>query len=114
MEPAVKYLVNKFPHIHINFIKGNSTKTIPNTTVEQTYDLIHIDGGHSFDVAYADIKNCKKFAHKSTLLIIDDCSYNRKNSCLSGAVNKAIKNKIIYLICCKQSKGNHVFAHYIL
>ena len=114
VEPAVKYITNKFPHIDINFIKGDSTKTIPNTNVDQTYDLIHIDGGHSFDVAYADIKNCKKFAHKNTLLIIDDCHYNKKESCLGGAVKKAIKDNIINVSCCKQTKGQHLFAHYIL
>jgi len=114
VESAVKYITAEFPHIDIKFIKGDSTKTIPNTNIDQTYDLIHIDGGHSFAVAYADIKNCKKFAHKNTLLIIDDCHYNKKESCLNGAVKKAMKDNIINLLCCKRSKAEHIFAHYIL
>ena len=39
----------------INIIIGDSTKTLPN--INDKYELIHIDGGHSTEVANSDIVN---------------------------------------------------------
>ena len=38
----------------------------------QKFDLIFIDGSHHFDCCVLDIKNCRKFAHKGSVIWIDD------------------------------------------
>ena len=39
---------------------------------DKKFDLIFIDGGHTYDVAKTDIMNCKKLAHKDTIVVMDD------------------------------------------
>jgi predicted O-methyltransferase YrrM len=57
----------------INIIIGDSTKTLPNIT--GNYDVIHIDGGHSIDVANSDIINSYRLSKQGTILIMDDYNF---------------------------------------
>jgi len=57
----------------INIIIGDSTNTLPG--VNDTYDLIHIDGGHTTEVANSDIINSYKLSKKGTILIMDDYDF---------------------------------------
>ncbi len=54
----------------INIIIGDSTKTLKN--IYEFYDLIHIDGGHTTEVADSDIRNSYRLSKKGTILIMDD------------------------------------------
>ena len=58
----------------INLIIGDSTKTLK--LVNNTYDLIHIDGGHTTEVATSDIKNSYRLSKKGTILIMDDYDFD--------------------------------------
>jgi predicted O-methyltransferase YrrM len=71
---AKEYIDKKYPERH-TLIIGDSTKTIPQFIEDNptcTFDLIFIDGGHTFEIAMADLENCKKLAHKNTLVVVDD------------------------------------------
>ena len=57
----------------INITIGDSTKTLQN--INDNYDLIHIDGGHSTEVADSDIINSYRLSKKGTLLIMDDYDF---------------------------------------
>ena len=57
----------------INLTIGDSTKTLLN--VNETYDLIHIDGGNSTEVAESDIVNSIRLSKKGTVLIMDDYDF---------------------------------------
>jgi predicted O-methyltransferase YrrM len=57
----------------INMIIGDSTKTI--RTVYTFFDLIHIDGGRTHEVAESDIKNSYRLSKKGTILIMDDYNW---------------------------------------
>ena len=57
----------------INLIIGNSNTTLP--TINNTYDLIHIDGGHSNEVAAIDITNSYRLSRGGTILIMDDYDF---------------------------------------
>lgn len=57
--------------IHITI--GDSTKTLEN--VNDKYDLIHIDGGHSTEVADSDIVNSYRLSKPGTVLIMDDYDF---------------------------------------
>ena len=53
----------------INITLGDSTKTLINATT--TYDLIHIDRGHSIEVANSDIINSYRLSKKGTIIFMD-------------------------------------------
>jgi len=53
---------------------GDSTKTLPN--VNDKYDLIHIDGGHSTEVANSDIIHSYRLSTPGTILIMDDYDFS--------------------------------------
>lgn len=57
----------------INITIGDSTKTLPN--INNNYDLIHIDGGHSTEVADSDIINSYRLSKQGTILIMDDYDF---------------------------------------
>ena len=58
----------------INIIIGDSTVTLQ--YINKVYDLIHIDGGHSAEVAYNDIINSYRLSKKGTILIMDDYDFH--------------------------------------
>jgi len=93
---AKKFMDLKYPTRH-TLIIGDSTQTIPEWTKRSdmakrsptqdlsqakpenihvgrspTQDLLFIDGGHTYEIAMADIMNCKPLAHKDTIVVIDD------------------------------------------
>ena len=94
-----KYIDYKFPNRH-ELTLGDSTESLPNFFKKNKnikYDLIFIDGGHTFNVAMSDIINSKNFAHKNTIVIMDDVVHDeyliRKHN---EGPNKAWKQAIDY------------------
>ena len=75
-----KYIDMLYPGRHL-LIVGDSTKNV--TTFAQLYntrfDVIFIDGGHSYEVAMADLQNSMLLAHKDTIVIMDDIIYTPGN-----------------------------------
>ncbi len=70
----------------INLIIGDSTKTL--TNVNDIYDLIHIDGGHTTEVAKSDIINSYRLSRKGTILIMDDYDFNNLHNLWDSYVLK--------------------------
>jgi len=68
-----KYIDHFFPDRH-SLILGDSNFTVP--LFNKTVDVIFIDGGHDYPIAKADLINCKRFANKDTIVILDDTVYN--------------------------------------
>lgn len=69
-----EYIDHMYPNRH-TLIIGDSTKTVPEYIESHPnvkFDIIFIDGGHSYEVAKADILNCAKLAHNETIVILDD------------------------------------------
>lgn len=65
-----------FPNRHL-LIPGNSMEVLAGDEVPNLqYDLIYIDGGHSYKCCKSDILNCKKYASPSTIIIVDDIIYD--------------------------------------
>ena len=78
-EIGESFIKNKFKNKH-RLIKGNSIITLPkyiSENPETTFDLIFIDGGHEYDIVKTDMENCKKLAHKNTLIILDDTVFDK-------------------------------------
>jgi predicted O-methyltransferase YrrM len=70
----------------INIIIGDSTKTLPN--INDVYDLIHIDGGHSTEVANSDIIHSYILSKQGTILIMDDYDFTNLHKLWDNYINK--------------------------
>jgi len=57
----------------INLIIGDSMETLQHD--REVYDLIHIDGGHSQEVANNDITHSYRLSKNGTILIMDDYDF---------------------------------------
>jgi predicted O-methyltransferase YrrM len=71
------YIDIKYPDRH-TLIIGDSTKTIPEyikNNPNKKFDILFIDGGHSYEVAMADLKNCASLSHKDSIVLMDDTIY---------------------------------------
>lgn len=72
--PAKRHIDEVFAGRH-TLVQGDSRQTIPafvriNSTLR--FDLIFIDGGHTYDVAKSDLLNMRRLATRDTILIMDD------------------------------------------
>lgn len=72
-----QFIDNKYPNRH-TLILGDSLVSIPEyiRTSNIKFDIIFIDGGHSYNTAKGDLINCKNLAHKKTIVIMDDTVNN--------------------------------------
>ena len=71
---AVDYLSHKYDNRFL-FIAGDSAVTVPQFFIshpDQLFDLIYVDGNHTFDYAINDIIKCGMLAHPQTILWVDD------------------------------------------
>lgn len=60
----------------VTWLDGNSLDLIP--TLQQTFDLILIDGDHSIKGARADLNNCWPLLEESSFLVMDDVMTHKK------------------------------------
>jgi len=89
--PCSNYISEKHKD-RFKLMIGDSRYTVPEIT--DKFDFIFIDGGHSEEVAYADILNCKQVAKPNTIVMLDDyCqAYGLE---VMKAFEKAVKEGII-------------------
>ena len=72
--PCINYIESAFPQTTFEYIEGDSTQTMPNHMVNriQTYDLVHVDGGHSEFCATSDMKHADLLLKPGGIMIVDD------------------------------------------
>lgn len=88
------FIDEHFPKRH-QLIIGDSQLTVPEFK-NINFDLIFIDGSHSYAGCKKDIENMKKLAHKNTILIIDDIIPNKRwGKGPTKALNEFIETKQI-------------------
>ena len=73
-QPCLNYIEHIFPHVAFEYIVGDSTLTMP-THMEgrqETYDLVHVDGGHSEICATSDMKHADILLKPGGIMVVDD------------------------------------------
>tara|TARA_B100000242_G_C42933584_1_gene432979 strand:- start:42 stop:773 length:732 start_codon:yes stop_codon:yes gene_type:complete len=67
-----------------------------NTLSQGTYfDLIYIDGNHTYEYALSDMLNCKKFSYKETVVLLDDVVADSKYRTLSNSAPTKVWNELL-------------------
>lgn len=90
---GVDYMQKKFRD-RFTLIEGNSLHKVPEFALAykgEKFDLIFIDGGHSYQCCLEDIVNCQKLATDGAILWVDDYNYWE----VHDAVNACVKNGLI-------------------
>ena len=77
VKPCIEYIKGHFPNTSLNLIEGDSTKTMPawisaHHEALESYDVVHVDGGHTEHCITSDLENAKKLVKRGGILIIDD------------------------------------------
>ena len=89
---CVEYIKQQYPKTRINVIYGDSKETIPNFILsneylQESFDLVHIDGGHGFLEFCADFYNCRYLVSNDGLTIFDDYDYPDIKRFIDNRVN---------------------------
>jgi predicted O-methyltransferase YrrM len=88
VDPCYAFLKSVFgADRFMDLVIGDSRKTVPSYHINQPFNLIHIDGGHTDIVAMSDIINCERFSALNGVVVIDD--YNMTN--LKALVDKFVR-----------------------
>lgn len=72
--PAKQHIDDVFAGRH-TLVQGNSTRTVPaffRMNSRLRFDLIFIDGGHTYEVARSDLLNMRPLATRDTVVVMDD------------------------------------------
>ena len=72
---ALAALKRQYPLRDFGVIWGDSRTTVPAFTKTYTgpkFDVLIVDGGHTYDIARADVLSMRALAHGDTTLVVDD------------------------------------------
>jgi predicted O-methyltransferase YrrM len=88
-------LINSFPEFKIRLIQGFS-KNVLDDLKNERFDLIIIDGGHSYHTVLSDWNQCSKLLNESGSIIFDD--YTDEVGVVKGGigVKQVVDNDIDY------------------
>jgi predicted O-methyltransferase YrrM len=90
---GIDYMKKKFGE-RFKLIEGDSRYKVPEFALAyrgEKFDLIFIDGGHSYQCCLDDIINCQKLADNNAILWVDDYNYWE----VRDAVDACAKNGLI-------------------
>jgi hypothetical protein len=82
---CLEYIKNKFDNVNFEYIEGDSIVTMPkwikeNPSSVNSFDVVHIDGGHSENCIKNDMLNSDLLVKLNGIIIIDDTNMNHINN----------------------------------
>ena len=86
----VQRRLSKLKNTEVKLIQGDSTTVLPLIAKHLKFDLIHIDGGHSFETVQSDWKNTMELIDSSTVVFFDDYTNHRGITKGGFGVNKVV------------------------
>jgi len=66
--------LSKFRNVTVELIQGDSVSVLTKIPNDKTFDIIHIDGGHSYGTVLQDWLNVSKLMNHSSAVFFDDYS----------------------------------------
>ena len=83
-KPCFEYIKNKFDNVNFEYIEGDSVGTMPkwikeNPSLANSFDVVHIDGGHSENCIKNDMLNSDLLVKLDGIVIIDDTNMSHIN-----------------------------------
>jgi predicted O-methyltransferase YrrM len=86
---AFNFLSNKFPY-RVNLHKGDSLQVVPRllASTDIEYDVVHVDGGHTFECAMGDLINVRPSLSHNALVILDDSVAPEVGRALADVIEK--------------------------
>ena len=81
---------SKFNNVTIELIQGDSVNVLPEIPNEKIFDIIHIDGGHSYNTVLQDWLNASKLMNHSSAIFFDDYTNSRGVTRGGFGVNKVV------------------------
>ena len=85
---SVQNFLKKYKN-NIKLVKGNSIDVLPTIDL-QIYDMMFIDGGHSYETISTELKLIHKRAKKNCLILVDDYFHNEAPG-IKKAVDEIVK-----------------------
>ena len=95
-QAAVHGIHNASDRLHV--VKGSSLTTVPNFAAEHPgfrCDLLSIDGGHSFELAVADMVNMAQLANPTFNVMVVDDTNCAAGSCVDAAFEEHQRRGVV-------------------
>ncbi len=91
VKPCMEYVRSQWPSARIEYIEGDSTKTLPAFAATKpehkgTYDVVHVDGGHDRHVVLSDVSVAIDLVKIGGLMILDDTNNTHINDIADACV----------------------------
>lgn len=92
-KPCFEYLKSRFIKTNISIIWGDSRTTLPKyylSNPKALFDVINIDGGHSYEVYSRDWKYSLSLVPYGGILVFDDTDNKNINAFIEEQINKGV------------------------
>ncbi len=91
-KPCLEYIKSKFNHVKFEYIEGDSTVKMPewineNQESKRTYDVVHVDGGHTQHCINNDMMNADLLVRKDGIIIVDDTNIYYIDKCVDTYIS---------------------------
>lgn len=93
--PALKYIESQFPQARIEYMEGDSTITMPawiatRPEMVHSYDLVHVDGGHSEHCIRNDLQNAIQLTRLGGVIVVDDTNVSYINEYVNSYITSGV------------------------
>lgn len=96
-KPCFEYLKEKFPKTNIIMVWGDSGITLPEyhkLYPGATFDVIHIDGSHKYEIYSKDWENSLALVLEGGLIIFDDTDNVKISAFIDSEIEKGVVNEV--------------------